>query len=375
VDRSAIARGETAVSAEFSARENFAVSFTPLESGLAVLRRRTPVRAYIGSAEILGTLVFERVPLDVQAVRATLHLRCRAIAFPGVRFVVRRTSPKTLLGGGAIEAHVAAPSGARASSAEAAALRALRDAGLAALDVPAVAFAANLRETVARAALERATERGDALRVGRPDGYIDGGAAHQLLDRVFVHLEAAQRERPWVLGATSLSLARGLGVDEPLLVRFLSAFVESGHLAGRGGYFATNDHRAALTAQQRTLFEEVVPTENPHSFVPVPFAGIVAAVKRSHIDGAGQALDTLLAHGALVRVGDDCYRGAQVAAIRARVETYLRANERMTAAQFRDLLGTSRKYAVPLLEWLDAHGITLRDGDFRTLRKHQHAAR
>ena len=101
----------------------------------------------------------------------------------------------------------------------------------------------------------------------------------------------------------------------------------------------------------------------------MPFAGVAAAVKRSPIEGVGAALDTLLALGAFVRVGDDCYRGSQIAAIRARVETYLRARQRMTAAEFRDLLGTSRKYAVPLLEWLDANGVTVRDGDFRTLRK------
>jgi selenocysteine-specific elongation factor len=41
----------------------------------------------------------------------------------------------------------------------------------------------------------------------------------------------------------------------------------------------------------------------------------------------------------------------------------------MTAADFRDLLGTSRKYAVPLLEWLDGRGVTIRSGDYRTLRK------
>jgi selenocysteine-specific elongation factor len=41
----------------------------------------------------------------------------------------------------------------------------------------------------------------------------------------------------------------------------------------------------------------------------------------------------------------------------------------MTAADFRDLLGTSRKYAVPLLEWLDARGVTIRIDDYRTLRK------
>ncbi len=37
-------------------------------------------------------------------------------------------------------------------------------------------------------------------------------------------------------------------------------------------------------------------------------------------------------------------------------------------AAFRDAVGTSRKYAVPLMEWFDATGITIRDGDRRTLR-------
>jgi selenocysteine-specific elongation factor len=46
----------------------------------------------------------------------------------------------------------------------------------------------------------------------------------------------------------------------------------------------------------------------------------------------------------------------------------------MTASEFRDLLGTSRKYAVPMLEWLDAHAITIRSGDYRTLRKKSGAA-
>ena len=70
-----------------------------------------------------------------------------------------------------------------------------------------------------------------------------------------------------------------------------------------------------------------------------------------------------------MKVGDDLYRGSQIADIRTRVETLLGERERMTAAEFRDLLGTSRKYAVPMLEWLDGHGVTIRSGDFRTLRR------
>ena len=152
-------------------------------------------------------------------------------------------------------------------------------------------------------------------------------------------------------------------------MRVFAEFVESGRLAGRSGYYATLDHQPSLSAEQRELFNRLIPRNDAHSFLPVSFAAVATAVKTSQVDGAAQALDTLLARGALVKVGDDLYLGSQVASIRARVEGYLRDNERMTAAAFRDLIATSRKYAVPLLEWLDAHGVTLRNGDYRTLRK------
>ncbi|NIP42296.1 MAG: hypothetical protein GWN61_08360 [candidate division Zixibacteria bacterium] len=40
-------------------------------------------------------------------------------------------------------------------------------------------------------------------------------------------------------------------------------------------------------------------------------------------------------------------------------------NEGMTVAEFRDLMQTTRKYALPLLEYMDANRITLRVGDIR----------
>jgi selenocysteine-specific elongation factor len=40
-----------------------------------------------------------------------------------------------------------------------------------------------------------------------------------------------------------------------------------------------------------------------------------------------------------------------------------------TVADFRDALGITRKHAIPLLEWMDADGVTIRDGDGRRIRK------
>ena len=91
----------------------------------------------------------------------------------------------------------------------------------------------------------------------------------------------------------------------------------------------------------------------------------------SRVPGIAKAFDTLLSQGAFVKVGDDLYRGSQIALIHERIASHFCENARMTAAEFRDMLGTSRKYAVPLLEWMDSHGVTIRDGDYRKLRKRE----
>ncbi len=57
VDRHDVRRGQAVVGSEFTAARDFAVRFHALQAALPLIRRRTPVRAYIGSAEILGTLV------------------------------------------------------------------------------------------------------------------------------------------------------------------------------------------------------------------------------------------------------------------------------------------------------------------------------
>ncbi len=369
VDRHQIARGAAVVGREFAADRSFAVRFTPLTTAVPLLRRRTPVRAYVGSAEILGTLVLPAVPAPGQESRALLHLREPVVAFAGVRFVLRRPSPMTLLGGGYVEGMGGHSHRAEDAPDEAAVAQVLRERAGEALEPAALAASANLREGAAALALGALVERGDAIALARPRAFVDGNEARALLARALAQLERAHRDEPWAMGLTSIALARALGVDENLLVRVLAHFVEEGRLLNRGGYYAALDFSPSLTPEQRAFFDHLVPLDEGQPFVPIPFPVVASAVKLTQLRGVQRAFDTMLAQGTLVKVGDDLYRGAQIGRIKARVELHLGENARMTAAEFRDLLGTSRKYAVPLLEWLDAHGVTLRDGDYRTLRK------
>jgi selenocysteine-specific elongation factor len=79
-------------------------------------------------------------------------------------------------------------------------------------------------------------------------------------------------------------------------------------------------------------------------------------------------LNALIEQGRLVKVGVTVLflRETYEESV-SKLVAYLRAHESLTAAEARDVLGTTRKYILPLLEHLDSQRITRRQGDLRTL--------
>jgi len=374
VDRGELARGAVLSDATLRCGDTLRVRFRAARDGLSKLRRRTPVRAHLGAAEILGTLVFAGgSPLDVGAVDAMLHLRRATTTYPGQAFVVRALSPKVVLGGGTVDAPAFAPSadgaGDTASRDAAAIASVVAATALRPLTAAEVGARANVREDRAASILGDMVARDDARALHRPHAFVDGAAAAALSARIRELLARREADAPWTLGTTSLALARELAIDEPFLIRFLAGDAEDGRIVARAGYYATIEHEPRLSAEQRAFFERVVPLDAAQPLVPVPLDGVVAEMRRARIAGLAQAFDTLLATGALVKVGADVYRGTQVDEIRTRLEHAIRGEGPITMARFRDAVGTTRKYAVPLMEWFDATGVTVRDGDVRALRK------
>jgi selenocysteine-specific elongation factor len=191
------------------------------------------------------------------------------------------------------------------------------------------------------------------------------GNDDELLARVEASLRARQSSEPWAMGTTSLALSRELGINESDLIGSLRQFVDGGALISRAGYVATADFEPHLTSEQQAFFDATIVVDPGAPNLPMSRKLLFAAISASTVPGLSRAFDTLATLGSIAVVGDDIYRDRQIAAIRADVRAYLQTNGRMTMAQFRDLLGTSRRYAVPLLEWFDACGITVREGDER----------
>lgn len=117
-------------------------------------------------------------------------------------------------------------------------------------------------------------------------------------------------------------------------------------------------HAVHLSPEQAAVRDRVVGAIEQGAFMP-PLA--------ADLDAPAELLRALVDSGELEKI-DGFYltRGLATEA-QTRVRKAIEESGPMTVAQIRDLLGTSRKYAVPLCEWLDRTGATRRQGDVRTL--------
>jgi selenocysteine-specific elongation factor len=129
-------------------------------------------------------------------------------------------------------------------------------------------------------------------------------------------------------------------------------------VGSEGAAVRLSTHEVSLDPQEDAARRELLARLDTDGFTP-PFT------KELGVDPA--LLRALSERGDVVRIGDFYLSVRRAEEARAKVRSRIESDGPVTVAQIRDLLGTSRKYAVPLCEWLDATGATRRQGDLRSL--------
>jgi selenocysteine-specific elongation factor len=105
-----------------------------------------------------------------------------------------------------------------------------------------------------------------------------------------------------------------------------------------------------------------------HQFEQNPYSP--PSVKECEAEVGVEILNALIESNELITVSSEViFRKQAYDLMVARVKQEIQQKGSITLAETRTLFNTSRKYAQALLEHLDAIGITVRDGDFRKLRK------
>jgi selenocysteine-specific elongation factor len=130
----------------------------------------------------------------------------------------------------------------------------------------------------------------------------------------------------------------------------------------QGATVRLNTHTVQFSPRQQQQIDALLERFNARPYTPPSF-------KECLLELDEELLAALLAQRRLVQVNDDVVFLAQTYDdIVERTRSYIGANGSITVAQFRDLFKTSRKYALGMLEHLDAEGVTKRVGDERVLR-------
>ena len=130
------------------------------------------------------------------------------------------------------------------------------------------------------------------------------------------------------------------------------------HLRGRGVVMKDEE------AESRKIIEQAFASAG----LKVPALKDVLAGLKIDKARAQKLVTLLLRDKVLIKVSDDLvFHQAAINELRKNLAAQKTRSPKIDVGTFKDLTGVSRKYAIPLLEYLDRERVTRRDGDQRTI--------
>jgi selenocysteine-specific elongation factor len=288
---------------------------------------------------------------------AEFRLSEPVLTLPGDRFVLRRPSPSATIGGGVI---VETSPPRRMSRARAAArVFRLADCDLAGRIAVLVEERENGRKLDELVRMTGQPAQNIKSTVERTPTLLYAEAAQRLVstawlkktrERVLAALAQFHASHPSEAGAP-LSLVRfGL---ESALANFVWAEMPGVRI--NGDTIALAAHRPQLSDRESAELTKIEQQFRAAAFQPPAAPGFPRA-----------PLERLIKSGKLVRVSNDLVFHADVIAhIRRSLANH--KGRRFSVPEFKDWTQISRKYAIPLLEFLDHQHVTRREGDFRVV--------
>jgi selenocysteine-specific elongation factor len=192
-----------------------------------------------------------------------------------------------------------------------------------------------------------------------------------LRDTLLSVLTTFHAAHPLLPGMEMEALREQLPVE--ITPRLFRAFVEqleaARAVARDANLLRRPDHKIQLRDEERRLVDRITGllTSNPLTPPDIKQIEQELGVQRS---GLTEVIRIMERERAIVRIAPELYfLRTSVDTIRANLYKHLAEKGDITPTAFRDLFGTTRKYSIPLLEYFDREGLTIRVGDTRRLRK------
>ncbi len=384
VETDSIKRGDVVIHPEqYQPTRRIDAQLRLLNDIASSLKHNSEVKLFVGASETIATL--RLLGSDELTAGAEgwiqLELRDPVVAVRGDRFILRRPSPGETLGGGVIVDHQPRGRHKRFDEDILRSLESLSQGTPAEIlfEAALTLNAAPLKEIVARSRLESSQAEGAITELLRSNSLVpleDGPLTPTsgILTLALPYWNALQEKTLQTVQSyhKSFPLRRGIPREELKSRLKLSPRVFNGLISSLGTRQLLVEDRELVAKPEHEVTLDNAQQSRVHAlmrkFEQSPFSP--PGVKEVQAEVGEEVLNALIEMGDVVPVSSDVvFRKVDYDAAVKRIHSSLVENEKITLAEVRDLFGTSRKYSQALLEHLDAIGITVRDGDFRKLRK------
>jgi len=184
--------------------------------------------------------------------------------------------------------------------------------------------------------------------------------------RVIEALEAWYAANPLALGLEEAALPQRLELPRPAVELALARLFERRIIERQGAVIALAGRAVRLSPEEDAFRQRLEDNFQQAGHCPPELEALPAMMKLASAR-AKSLVNLLIDQGTLVRISPELimHRDAVEGARKTAVKLFA-AGRQFTTMEFRDALGVSRKYAVPLLDYFDAQRLTVRSGNVRT---------
>jgi selenocysteine-specific elongation factor len=374
VEKEDLNRGDVAVtSASFDETKILDV-FIELLKDVPALRNRSLVHFYAGTSETVARAVlYGRDEVKAgESCYCQLRLKDPVIVLSGDRYIIRRFSPLETLGGG----EVLDPSPPKRRRKEVL-------SGLEVLHTGTLSQKISLKIEHAQAegisvqrlmgwinagtgavseAIEDLRKSGEVVRF--EDVLLHSKSLASMQNGIRGFLRTFHEKNPLKHGMPKEEVRNQLRID-PRTFNFILSGLED--VVTEKNLLRLKDFSIALTSSEETYKGKILEALEEGGFQP-PSREELAATLQMDQKHISDILNILAKEGSTVRISETFFIPDRVyQEMMARLRGFFATKKEMTVADFRDLLNTTRKYALPFLEYLDSHKVTIRTGDVRKL--------
>jgi selenocysteine-specific elongation factor len=363
----------------------YVCTLTLLDTETVPVKNGAQLKFHTGTSEVSASIYLLESDLVQPGLSTYVQIRTEQpiITGPGDRFILRSPSPAHTLGGGMIiealprklkrtKEGMLDDIRARARAvpqAQSFVEYVIQHATGSAAKLPEIAERTKLLPEQTSQCIRVLIKQGNILEIA-PKTYMHAETCSLASDHLADRIEQYHQGKPDSLGVDKESLMEQSGLKRPIFEGVLSRLLQEQKLVLRKDRLALYAHTEQFSPEVKRLLNAVTSLYQQNPFRPPKIAEVISELRKSQGE-INKAIGILTEQQMLIRVEQDLYFHADaIAEAKQRCITYIKGEGggQLESVQFKYLLDTTRKYAIPLLDYMDKIGVTRRVGNTRYLK-------